>query len=115
MLKVIIETCLLDEEEKIRMCEIVTRAGADYIKTSTGFSTEEPPSRMWSFSAAMWERRPDQSRRRDQFLCGRGEVYRTGRVQAGDQPSGEDCQSGKNPLIFLVMAGQIRRNEEKTV
>ncbi len=39
VLKVIIETCLLDREEKIRMCEIVTNAGADYIKTSTGFST----------------------------------------------------------------------------
>ena len=39
VLKVIIETCLLTEEEKIRMCEIVTEAGADYIKTSTGFST----------------------------------------------------------------------------
>ena len=38
ILKVIIETCLLTEEEKIRMCEIVTRAGADFIKTSTGFS-----------------------------------------------------------------------------
>ena len=38
ILKVIIETCLLTEEEKIRMCEVVTRAGADYIKTSTGFS-----------------------------------------------------------------------------
>ena len=38
ILKVIIETCLLTEEEKIRMCETVTRAGADYIKTSTGFS-----------------------------------------------------------------------------
>ena len=38
ILKVIIETCLLNEEEKIKMCEIVTRAGADYIKTSTGFS-----------------------------------------------------------------------------
>ena len=38
ILKVISETCLLTEEEKIRMCEIVTRAGADYIKTSTGFS-----------------------------------------------------------------------------
>lgn len=38
VLKVIIETCLLNEEEKIRMCEIVTEAGADYIKTSTGFS-----------------------------------------------------------------------------
>lgn len=39
ILKVIIETCLLTEKEKIRMCEIVTRAGAEYIKTSTGFST----------------------------------------------------------------------------
>lgn len=38
ILKVIIEACLLTEEEKITMCDIVTRAGADYIKTSTGFS-----------------------------------------------------------------------------
>ena len=39
ILKVIIETCLLNEDEKIRMCRIVTESGADYIKTSTGFST----------------------------------------------------------------------------
>lgn len=39
ILKVIIETCLLTKEEKITMCKIVTKAGADYIKTSTGFST----------------------------------------------------------------------------
>ncbi|MCI9227224.1 MAG: deoxyribose-phosphate aldolase [Dorea sp.] len=39
ILKVIIETCLLTDEEKIKMCEIVTRAEADYIKTSTGFSS----------------------------------------------------------------------------
>ena len=39
VLKVIIETCLLTEEEKIKMCEIVSKSGADYIKTSTGFST----------------------------------------------------------------------------
>ena len=39
VLKVIIETCLLTDEEKIKMCEIVTKAGAEYIKTSTGFST----------------------------------------------------------------------------
>ena len=38
ILKVIIETCLLTEEEKIKMCEVVTRSGADFIKTSTGFS-----------------------------------------------------------------------------
>lgn len=39
VLKVIIETCLLTEEEKITMCRLVTEAGADFIKTSTGFST----------------------------------------------------------------------------
>ena len=39
ILKVIIETCLLTEEEKITMCRLVTEAGADFIKTSTGFST----------------------------------------------------------------------------
>lgn len=39
ILKVIIETCLLSDDEKIKMCEIVTEAGADFIKTSTGFST----------------------------------------------------------------------------
>ena len=39
ILKVIIETCLLTDEEKIKMCQIVTEAGADFIKTSTGFST----------------------------------------------------------------------------
>ena len=38
-LKVIIETCLLTEEEKVRMCDIVSRSDADFIKTSTGFST----------------------------------------------------------------------------
>lgn len=39
LLKVIIETCFLTEEEKIRMCRVVTEAGAQFIKTSTGFST----------------------------------------------------------------------------
>ena len=39
VLKVIIETCLLTEEEKVRMCDIVSRSDADFIKTSTGFST----------------------------------------------------------------------------
>ena len=38
LLKVIIETCLLTEEEKIKMCEIVSQSGAEYIKTSTGFA-----------------------------------------------------------------------------
>ena len=39
ILKVIIETCLLTDEEKVKMCEILDKSGADYIKTSTGFST----------------------------------------------------------------------------
>ena len=39
ILKVILETCFLTEEEKIKMCEIVTESGADFIKTSTGFAT----------------------------------------------------------------------------
>ncbi|MFJ7829758.1 deoxyribose-phosphate aldolase [Peribacillus sp. NPDC097284] len=39
LLKVIIETCLLTEEEKVRACQLVVNAGADYVKTSTGFST----------------------------------------------------------------------------
>ena len=39
LLKVIIETCLLTDEEKIKLCEIVSKSGAEYIKTSTGFST----------------------------------------------------------------------------
>ena len=39
LLKVIIETCLLTDEEKIKMCQIVSASGAEYIKTSTGFST----------------------------------------------------------------------------
>lgn len=38
ILKVIIETCLLTDDEKVTMCDLVTKAGADYIKTSTGFS-----------------------------------------------------------------------------
>ncbi|MEE1312154.1 MAG: deoxyribose-phosphate aldolase [Lachnospiraceae bacterium] len=40
VLKVIIETCLLTNDEKRKLCQIVTEAGADYIKTSTGFSTD---------------------------------------------------------------------------
>jgi len=39
VLKVIIETCLLTDDEKIKMCELVTASGAEYIKTSTGFGT----------------------------------------------------------------------------
>ncbi|KOF58086.1 MULTISPECIES: deoxyribose-phosphate aldolase [Clostridium] len=40
MVKVIIETCLLSDEEKVRACKLAVKAGADFVKTSTGFSTE---------------------------------------------------------------------------
>ena len=56
ILKVIIETCLLTEEEKIRLCAVVSDSGADYIKTSTGFSaggaTREDVALMRKYSAA---------------------------------------------------------------
>ena len=39
LVKVIIETCLLSDEEKIKACELSVKAGADFVKTSTGFST----------------------------------------------------------------------------
>ena len=52
ILKVIIETCLLTEEEKIKMCEIVTNAGAEFIKTSTGFSTVKAAGGISSFDDA---------------------------------------------------------------
>lgn len=47
ILKVIIETCLLTEEEKIKMCETVSASDADFIKTSTGFPPQGRQSRMW--------------------------------------------------------------------
>ncbi len=40
IVKVILETCMLDREEIVKACEVCTRAGADFVKTSTGFSTE---------------------------------------------------------------------------
>ena len=52
VLKVIIETCLLTQEEKCRLCQVVSDAGADYIKTSTGFPPAGPPPRTWPAAAA---------------------------------------------------------------
>ena len=59
ILKVIVETCYLTEDEKIRLCECVTNAGADYIKTSTGFGTAGA-----AFCEAHRRQREDESRRR---------------------------------------------------
>ena len=53
ILKVIIETCLLTEEEKIKMCEIVSASDADFIKTSTGFSTAGAPCASSPSAAAL--------------------------------------------------------------
>ena len=56
ILKVIVETCLLTEVEKIQLCRIVSDAGADFIKTSTGLPGAEPPARTWRCSPGMSSR-----------------------------------------------------------
>ena len=53
ILKVIIETCYLTEDEKIAMCKAVTNAGADYIKTSTGFAQAELQSKISDYSSSI--------------------------------------------------------------
>ena len=85
LLKVIIETCLLTDEEKIALCKCVSDSGADYIKTSTG----DVPRR-----GAV--RRPcrapceDQGCRRHFQPCRRGEVHYAGRVPSGNLPHCQD-------------------------
>ena len=58
ILKVIVETCLLTQEEKIRLCQVVSESGADYIKTSTGFSTggatREDVALLRQYTAPLW-------------------------------------------------------------
>jgi deoxyribose-phosphate aldolase len=66
ILKVIVETCLLTEEEKIEMCRVVSESGADFIKTSTGFSSTARPSRTSNFSRST-SRLTFASRRRAAF------------------------------------------------
>ncbi len=56
ILKVIVETCFLTEEEKIKMCEVVTEAGADFIKTSTGLEAAVQLLRMWRSLPHMLEK-----------------------------------------------------------
>lgn len=56
ILKVIVETCFLTQEEKIKMCEVVTEAGADFIKTSTGFGAAVQLLRMWRSLPHMLEK-----------------------------------------------------------
>ena len=68
ILKVIIETCLLTEEEKIKMCEIVTKSGAEFIKTSTGFSKAGATRDVAHERACGRRREGKSSRRHSSFL-----------------------------------------------
>ena len=90
LLKVIIETCLLTEEEKIQMCRTVTESDAEYIKTSTGFSTHGA----------------SKSSRRDILLCRWGRVCKAGRGPSWDQPSGK---SGEGTAIETVKQQVVKR------
>ena len=92
VLKVIIESCLLTEEEKVKMCEVVTNSGADFIKTSTGFSTSGA-----TFAdvvqGACRSTGENQGSRRYFFFCRCRKICRTGRRQTGHQPSGKDYEA----------------------
>ncbi len=87
LLKVIIECCFLTDEEKIKMCEIVSDSGADYIKTSTGFggggATREDVA---LFAAHVAPASEDQGRRRHRQSAGRGGLHQPGRLPSGHQP-----------------------------
>ena len=93
ILKVIIETCLLTEEEKIKMCEIVTKAGAEFIKTSTGFST----------GGATFE---DVELMRNRIVCGCRKVCRPWCRPAWNKPVDQDYESRKclSIVIFPALA-----------
>ena len=103
ILKVIIETCFLTDEEKIKMCQIVTEAGADYIKTSTGFggagatfadielfSRHIGPN--VKIKAAGGIRTKEESSRRNFFPGGCREVPCTWCRPTGNQPDYKDCK-----------------------
>ena len=105
ILKVIIETCLLTEEEKIKMCEIVTKAGAEFIKTSTGFSTagatfedvKRTPLLMvmrgqipWDILRSCWRRCEGKSCRRNQLIRRRKRIHEPRSRQTWNKPSGKD-------------------------
>lgn len=64
LVKVIIETCLLTEDEKVRACELAVKAGADFVKTSTGFSTGGATRKTWRLCAERLRARRRESIRR---------------------------------------------------
>ena len=110
VLKVIIETCLLTDDEKRKMCDIVCEAGADYIKTSTGFSTA---------GATFDDVAPDgqgcgrplqgQGRRRHLHHCRHGEVPGAGRRPPGHQPCRQADQGGGSPGLLMAPGRAVER------
>jgi deoxyribose-phosphate aldolase len=89
ILKVIIETCLLTDEEKIKMCELVTRAGADFIKTSTGFSKAGATFE----DIKLFSEHIGESSRRNQVFRGCRGILTSGCKAPGYQP---DRKTGKS-------------------
>ena len=91
LLKVIIETCLLTDEEKIEMCRVVTESGAEYIKTSTGFSTAGATFHdVELFAKHVGEGVKIKGCRRYLQSGGCPALHRSGRIPSGHQPCGED-------------------------
>ena len=86
LLKVIIECCLLTEEEKIRLCRIVSDCGCEYIKTSTGFSKGGATREDVALLRACRARGQGQGRRRHRLAAGRGGLHRPRRRSARHQP-----------------------------
>ena len=79
ILKVIIETCYLTKEEKTAMCHAVTEAGADYIKTSTGFGTGGAGSGGYpALQRAHWQKCKNKSSRWCEKCGGHGGIFGSG-------------------------------------
>ena len=93
VLKVIIETCLLTDEEKEKMCDIVCEAGADYIKTSTGFSTAGATFHDVELMVkGVHGRCKVKAARRHLHRGGYGKVPRSGRRPSGHFPCGQAAE-----------------------
>lgn len=103
ILKVIIETCMLTDEEKIKLCEVVSNSAADYIKTSTGFggggATREDVALM---AAHIDERQEDQGRRRHRQFAGRGGLPQARRGPSRHQPHRQGRQGDGERRISHV-------------
>ena len=108
ILKVIVETCLLTEAEKIKLCELVTASGADYIKTSTGFST----GGRGAVRQTCGPRRKDQGCRRHFLHAGCGGFSGPGRGPSGDFPyrQADKGPAGRRVLKTVKTGSALRRS-----